>query len=216
MKNGELFSVVIAMVLVAIVAGLPFIFQNQPDLFIEIIAYSVVIVGVYVLSKKLVAYFLDADVEHRIWKFGRYGVRPHQKIPEVVAGVIVPLVVAAFALLFLLPFGLWIPFMAILTYETKALKHRAARRFGFYSYSEMSELHNGLIGAAGIVGVLLVSAVGYFVGLEYLAKVAAYFAFWNMIPFSNLDGTQIFFGNRILYFVLGIVTLIFTAYALLL
>ena len=153
---------------------------------------------------------LDSSVEHRLWYVYRTGFRPKQHFKrEMPFGLIVPLVLAALSV------GV-LKVMTILTYETRALKHRAAKRHGFYSYTEMTDWHNGLIGAAGIVALLLVSFLAYFPGLEYLSKMAAYYAFWNMLPISKLDGTQIFFGNRVLWTVLGVITLIFSFYALVL
>ena len=37
-----------------------------------------------------------------------------------------------------------------------------------------------------------------------------------MVPFSKLDGTQIYFGSRVLWSILAVMTLICTMYALLL
>ena len=107
--------------------------------------------------------------------------------------------------------------MTILTYNTTALKRRAAKRFGYYSFAEMTDWHNALIGAAGIIVMLLLSFVSYWIPtLEPLARLAAFYAFFNMIPFSKLDGSQIYFGSRILWYALAIITLIFASYALLL
>jgi len=151
---------------------------------------------------------LDANVEHRIWHFQRYGFKPRAKFKkEMPFGVILPLAISIVTL------GA-AQLMTFLTYETRALKHRAAKRFGFYSYTEMTDSHNGLIGASGVVVLLLISFIAYFPGWEYLSKMAAFYAFWNMAPFSNLDGTQIFFGNRTLWSVLGVIVLIFVLYAL--
>jgi Zn-dependent protease len=96
------------------------------------------------------------------------------------------------------------------------MKVRAAKRFGFYSYSELTDFHNALIGAGGIIALLILSFISYFPGFEYLSRIAAFYAFWNMIPISKLDGTQIFFGSRALWTALAIITIIFTAYALIL
>ena len=77
----------------------------------------------------------------------------------------------------------------------------------------MTEWHNGVIGAAGLVAVLLLSFISYFPGFELLTKLAAFYAISNMLPISNLDGTQIFFGSRILYITMLIITAIFFLYA---
>ena len=77
----------------------------------------------------------------------------------------------------------------------------------------MTDWHNGLVGAGGILGILILGIIAYFTGYETLFKISAYYAFANMIPFSKLDGTQIFFGSKVLYSILGVIVLIFLAYA---
>jgi Zn-dependent protease len=79
----------------------------------------------------------------------------------------------------------------------------------------MSDFHNALIGAAGIIFTLALAVITYFlpVQLEQLAGLAIGYAFWNMIPVSNLDGTQIFFGSRVLYTTLAVITLVFVLFA---
>mgnify|MGYP001567592616 FL=1 len=151
---------------------------------------------------------LDSNVEHEIWKVYRYGYKPgwHFNKP-ISAGIIFPLFFTLFT------WGI-LKFSAILTYETRALKARASKRFGFYSFAEMTDWHNGIIGASGIIATLLVAVIAYFANLELLAKMTVFYTFWNLIPVSNLDGTQIFFGSRILYAILAITTIIFTFYAL--
>jgi hypothetical protein len=175
------------------------------------LAFSAVIIIVNVAGKQLMAHMLDSDVEHRMWTWSRYGFRTdrHFKKP-MPAGTIIPLLIA------LLTWGVVKP-MTFLVYETKAKTSRAAKRFGFYSYAEMTDWHNALVGAAGIIAVLILSAVTYFLpgSLEPLARLSAGYAFWNMLPISDLDGTQIFFGSRVLYATLGVITLIFALFAFL-
>ncbi|MDO8460689.1 MAG: hypothetical protein Q7S74_06270 [Nanoarchaeota archaeon] len=210
MNRTELTHLFIAVIMFTIIGALSFIFKGDIIIVIQVFLFSIIIIVFSVFAKKLIAYSLDANVEHKIWGVYRYGFREHNHFKkEAPAGIFLPLFFSIFTL------GL-IKIPAFLTYETRALKSRAAKRFGFYSYSEMTDWHNGLIGAAGIVMVLLISFVGYLLGYEYLAKLAAYYAFFNMIPISNLDGTQILFGSRVIWTALALVCVIFTAYALLL
>ena len=211
MRTKETVQIIIAIIILAAVICFSSLFDNTPTSISTALIFSVLIIGVSVAAKKLFAYLLDATVEHEIWKVSRYGWKPHNyfKTP-VPAGAIVPLFFSIFSLGYL-------KLMTLLTYETGALKERAARRFGFYSYTEMTDWHNALIGAAGILGVLILSIVSYLVpGSDALWRLAAYYAFWNMIPVSNLDGTQIFFGSRILWSTLAVVTTIFAVYAFML
>jgi hypothetical protein len=173
--------------------------------------YSAIIILVAVISRKIVALHYDASVEHEIWQWQRYGYKEHMKLKNPVPmGIIFPLLFSVFTL------GL-LKITTFLTYETHALKRRAAKRVGYYSYTEMTEWHNAIIGATGIFAVLILAALAYilpFQGVEMLAALASYYAFWNLLPVSKLDGTQIFFGSRVLYIFLAIITLIFTAFSL--
>ena len=229
MKINEVFNikealnVAAAIIILTIVIGLESMLRLDYNAIMLSILFSLIIIITAVYSKKLMARMLDSDVEHEIWSVKRimflmpkkfhFGFKPHQHFKKPLPmGIILPLLVSAISL------GT-IKIMALLTYETKALKRRAAKRFGFYSFTEMTEFHNALIGAAGIVGILILAIVAYFIPIpefEYLARIASFYAFFNMLPISKLDGSQIFFGSRILYTALALLTLIFTAYALIL
>lgn len=160
-------------------------------------------------AKKITAYFLDAGVEHKIWFWSRYGFKPEQYLRKAVPlGIIIPLVMTIFSL------GL-VKVPMLMTYNSTALKRRAARRHGFYSFTEMTDFHNALIGASGIVMMLLIFIVSvFFQPTAMLAKIAAYYALVNMVPFSKLDGSQIFFGSRVIWSVLALISIIFTAFAI--
>jgi Zn-dependent protease len=210
MEQSELVAVFGAIIIFTIVAGFGFAISGSYIMVAQSFAFAAIIIFVVVFAQKLAAYLLDSNATHSIWSITWYGFSPHHHFKKPVpAGVILPVFFSFFSL------GLF-KLTTFLTYETKALKYRAAKRFGYYSFNEMTDWHNGLIGAAGIFAVLLLSVIGYVSGFEYLAKLAAYYAFFNMIPLSKLDGSQIFFGSRILWSTLAFVTLIFTAFALIL
>jgi hypothetical protein len=93
------------------------------------------------------------------------------------------------------------------------------KKFGPYSFTEMTDWHNALVGAAGILSCLLITFVTYWLPGDFwsvIGKMATFYAFFNMIPFSKLDGSQIYFGSRVLWSVLAVITLIFMTYAMLL
>ena len=213
MKLNEFVNILIAVLILTIVSGFSFALDSKWTAISQLFLFSLIVIFVSVFAKKFMAYLLDADVEHTIWKASRWGYKQHQHLKkEIPAGVIFPLFLTLFSL------G-WIKFTALLTYEARALKRRAARRFGFYSYTELTEWHNALIGAAGIISVFIIIIITYFLpfaGADYLAKIAAYYALCNLIPLSKLDGAQIFFGSRVLYTTLAVITLIFASYAFIL
>jgi hypothetical protein len=205
MDTREVLHILIAIVVMAVVVSFTSLLKLQFAALGMAILFSAIIIIVNIAAKKWAANSLDADVNHEIWMWSRFGFKPdqHTKSP-IPTGVIVPLILSIFTLGKLKG-------MSLLTYQTSALTRRAAKRFGHYSFTEMTQWHHALIGAAGIVASLLLSFIAYFIpGLEGLPKLAAFYAFWNMIPFSNLDGTHILFGSRVLYTTLAILTTIIT------
>jgi Zn-dependent protease len=170
---------------------------------------AAIIIVTNIFGKKAMAYMLDADVEHRIWvsNYKLTSKGPRELKRPFPTGIVLPLVLALVTLGYL-------KVAAFLNYETSAKKIRAAKRFGYYSYTEITEWHNALIGAAGIVVTLAVLVITYFSGFEPIAKAAALYAFWNMVPASKLDGTQIFFGSKILWTLLAILSTIAVLYSI--
>jgi len=210
MGKTEWAHVTAAVLLMFVVFSLWFILSGSASGLTQVFVFSIIVVVLPVFAKKGFAYLLDSSVEHEIWEFYRFGWRPHWHFKKPVPfGLIVPL----FFTLFTLGFAKVLTF---LTYETKALKRRAARRFGAYSYTSMTDWHHGLIGAAGVVALLIIAIIGYFADLGLMSKMASYYAFWNIFPFSKLDGAQIFFGSRVLWSVLAVISFIFALYGLLL
>ena len=210
MDNEEITSIIIAIITLAVIINFKEIllldFQNLPFAFL----FAFILIAVNILGKKIMARKLDAGVNHKIWHFQQFGFKEAERLKSPAPfGIIIPLIFSAVSL------GK-IKFMTVMTYETTALKRRAARRHGPFSFTEMTDWHNALIGAAGIIITLLLSLVVYFIpGMEPLSRLAAFYAFFNMIPFSNLDGSKIFIGSRVLWYSLAIITLIFASYALL-
>lgn len=210
MKTSELSHILAAILLLTIISGFTFAFQAQWKNLGIAFTFSIIIITLSILAKKITARLLDSDVEHEIWQMKYFGFHRtfHLKKP-IPTGIIFPLIVTIFSL------GV-LKFSPLLTYETRALKYRASKRFGYYSFTEMTEWHNAIIGAAGIIILLILTLVTYLLpyNLEYLSKLSLYYAFWNLLPISKLDGSQIFFGSRILWSVLASITAIATMIAI--
>ncbi len=209
MKEREIIHIIIAILVLAIVISFSELVTLDFSYLGTGILFAFIVIGVNLLAKKFVANMLDSDVENSLWFWSRYGFRPNASLKkEIPLGIILPILLTAFSA------GL-IKITTILTYETSALKRRAAKRFGYYSFTEMTDWHIALIGASGIVATLALSFITYWIpSLEALARIAAFYAFFNMIPFSKLDGAQIFYGSRVLWTTLAIIAAIFTGYAL--
>src|SRR3989338_2362034 len=171
MKNHEFPHIIIAIVILTIVAGFSFIIKAQWNNLASASAFSTIIIVLSILTKKLTAHFLDANVEHELWQMQNFGFRKKFQLKKPIpAGIIFPLILSIFSL------GL-IKFSAILTYETRALKYRASKRFGFYSFKEMTDWHQSIIGASSTLAILILAIVTYLLpyNLEYLSKLAIYY-----------------------------------------
>jgi hypothetical protein len=211
MEQREFSHITVAVIILALVASFSSLLNKSYSAIPWIFLFSVIIIFINILAKKYIANYLDADVEHEIWQWSRYGIKNKQKLSKSLpAGVILPLLISLFSTGSLL-------FLSILTYEPRALKRRAAKRHGFYSFTEMTDTHNAIIGATGIFSLLILGTVVYFLPFqlsESLAKLAIYYAFWNVLPISKFDGTQIYFGSPVLYSITATITFILAAIAL--
>ena len=160
-----------------------------------------------IFGKKVVSYYLDSDVEIKIWEVERYGFKPEQTFKKPFPiGAFLPLISKIF--LFSLGSFVW---MASLVFEVKPKVYRAVKRHGMYSFSEMSESHIGRIASAGIVANLFFAIIGYLIGFDEFARINLYYAFFNMLPISDLDGNKIFFGSFLGWAVLATIVLIAVA-----
>jgi hypothetical protein len=208
MRRLEIVHLFVGLLVVFLVSSSYFLFNQEyikiPE--IAVFAFLVIIVSVY--SKKFMAYLLDSNVEHRILFASRFGFKPNSKLKrDVPIGVLLPILISILSL------GV-VRFLSILSYESSSVRARASKRFGFYSFTEITEWHNALIGSAGIVGLMLLSIVAYFVGYEDLSKLSVYYFISNLFPIAKSDGMQIFFGSRALYITLLAISLVFFVYAL--
>jgi Zn-dependent protease len=164
------------------------------------------VVMINIFAKKISSYYLDSEIETKIWEVQRFGFRPRNYSRKPVPmGAILPLVFMG------LTYGYFI-WMASLVFEVKAKVYRAAKRYGLYTFSEMTEYHIGLIAASGIIANLFFSIIGYFTGFTEFAEINIYYALFNMIPLSDLDGNKIFFGSIILWSFLASLVLVGLGY----
>lgn len=167
------------------------------------------VIMINVLAKKGFGYLMETEVHVKFWELEGIGIRKrrHFKRPFVI-GAILPLV--SKIILFPLKGFAW---MASLVFDVKPRAYRAARRHGLYTFSEMTEEHMGYIAAAGIAASLLFAIIGYFAGFTEFSRLSLYYALFNMLPVSNLDGNKIFFGNIILWSFLASLVVIGLAFA---
>lgn len=205
-KKKELISALIIFVVLTISVSL----TTSWTVFLLSSLAILLIISLNTVVKKLVAYYLDSGIEVKIWGIKRFGFKPDKEFKKPFpAGIFLPIIISA------ITFGnaIW---MASLVFEVKPKTYRAAKRHGLYSYSDITEYQIGLIAATGIVANLLLAILGYFAGWSILTRLNIWYAFFNLIPISDLDGNKIFFGNLVMWSFLATVTIIAVAYAFIL
>lgn len=203
----EVISVLVVTIILAFIIAV----FNKTGNFLNNLGYSLlvilIILAVNISAKKFVAYLLDAEIEHRIWEFKRFGFKPQMQLKKAIpAGALFPLLFSFITM------G-YVKWMACLVFEVKPKTYHAARRHGLYSFSEMTEFHMGLIAVAGIFASIIAAIIAYFFGVSEFAKLSVYYVFFNMFPLGDLDGNKIFFGNIVVWSFLAALVIIAMGYA---
>jgi hypothetical protein len=205
-NKKELLWITIASIFIAFASTL---LENQKIFFYTLLSIFIVILS-NTISKKIAAYFLESEIEIKLWEFKRYGYQSGQKTKTPFpAGLLIPII----SKIILFPFKGFV-WMASLVFDVKPKEWRISKRHGYYSFSEMTEDHIGYIAASGIIINLILGIIGYLIGFPIFSKINIYYAFFNMIPISELDGNKIFFGNLTLWNVLALLTLLGMGYTM--
>jgi len=192
----EISSVLIVSFLLGIVISL----VENLNLFLSTTLSVFLIIALNTLGKKITAFYLDTDIEIKIWEMQQFGYKSHMRTKKpFLAGIFVPLIIK------FLSIGL-INWMVCLTFDASGRVYRAARRHGIYSFSEVTEEEMGGIAGAGIIATLVFALVGYLIGQETFSVLSITYAFFNLIPAFDWDGAKIFFGNKVSWSVLAVVT----------
>jgi hypothetical protein len=203
LNRKEILSIVIATVILTLAVS----FFKGIETFLFVLLSVFLVLFINVLAKKVASFYMDSEIEIELWKVQRFGIRPGQHFKKPFpAGIFLPIIFSILSLGKLV----W---MAALTFDVKPKEYRAAKRHGLYSYSEMTESHIGYIAAAGIFVNLIFTFIGYLLGFSEFTRLSIYYVFFNMLPFSDLDGNKIFFGNIVLWSFLAALALIGLAYA---
>lgn len=215
LKKKEISAIIIATLVLSFVVSI-----GQPfNLFLYSLSSIILILGINIAAKKITSYWVDSEIEVGLWEIKRAGLlhildinpfstsHPSTKFKRnFPAGAFIPIL----SKIILFPFN-GFAWMASLVFEVEPKKYRAAKRYETYAFSEMTEYHIGLIAAAGIAANLLFAIIGYLIGLPpemNFVQLSMWFALFNMIPLSDLDGNKIFFGSLIMWSFLAAIVLI--------
>jgi hypothetical protein len=199
---------IITIITVSIVLGFAISLLESLQIFFYTILLILIIILINLTAKKIISFYYDLEMETKLWEMKRYGYTAGSYFKNPIpAGLIFPLITTAFS------FG-YITWLAALTFDIKTKIYKSAKRHGLYKFTEITEFHLALIATAGIVANLFMGLIGYLINQPEFARLNLYYAFFNIIPLSNLDGNKIFFGNLILWSFLTTIILIGLLFAI--
>ena len=193
-NKKELATVFFAIIVLAITAS----YKDNTIFYTALISFTIILT-INVAVKKILGHHFEINVKTKFWEFQKYGFKKHQKLKKPLPMAWLPL------LLTILSNGMFL-WLGILEFETSPKPERASRRHGLYSFTEITEKHVGAIAFFALLANILAGIIGYIAGFETFAKLSFAFAMWSVIPISRLDGTKIFFSNRILWTLVTIIT----------
>ncbi|MBS3084803.1 hypothetical protein J4411_02720 [Candidatus Pacearchaeota archaeon] len=192
----------LSILIISIVLGVIISLVENEIIFLKTTLFVFIVILVNTAAKKAAGFYLDTDIEVKIWEMKQFWVQKHIHAKNYIpVGIFAPLIVKFISI------GL-INWMACLTFDASGKVYRAARRHGIYSFSEVSEEEMGWIAASGTVVTILFAVLAYLIGQETLTKISLAYAFFNIIPAFDWDGAKIFFGNVTLWSFLAVISLI--------
>ncbi len=209
-NKKEVFNILLVIVIMTLSICLSLnIIEEARNILYTFLAVSIVIFA-NIFTKKIIAYKLDSEIEVKIWEIGDYGFSKDKadKKPFPL-GAVLPLI----SKIIFFPFKSFV-WMASFVFDVRPRVYRGAKRYGLYTFSEMTEYHLALIAASGIFINIIFAIVGYFLGFPLFARLNVYSAFFNMLPISELDGNKILFGSKILWSFLAAIILIGMLFAI--
>ena len=205
LNKKEIISILVIALILAFTISL---IETTKIFFYSLVAIFFVI-AINIFSKKVASFYLDSEIEIKLWEIKRYGFKAHKYFKKPFpAGAFLPIIVTALS-------AGYLNWFASLIFDVKPKIYRAAKRHGLYSFSEMTELHIGLIAAAGVSANLIFAVIGYLIGFPLFTKLNIYYDFFNLLPLSDLDGNKIFFGSLVLWSFLAAIVLVALGYAFL-
>ena len=90
-----------------------------------------ILLALNIVAKKAMGYYVESDVEIKLWEMQRYGFKAHEYFKKAIPiGAILPVLIS----LVTLGHFKW---LAATVFEVKPKVHRAAKRHGLYNFSEM-------------------------------------------------------------------------------
>jgi len=197
LTNKELTWIIISILLMSFVIS---VFSDLSSLLA--ISLSGIIILVSVFSKKLAATYFNVKIEHKAWEFQRYWFHKvsHLKKP-IPMGLLFPFIIS------ILSAGIIRP-LTFLQFDAKNSKKRILKKRGAHRHQEINESDLAFVAFWGFIGLILLSILGVLTKQPELTRYSLYYGLWNLIPFSQLDGTKLFFGSLVSWILIIVIYLI--------
>ena len=207
-KKRELIPIIISIIIITLLL----MFNDSKleltkSLFISSLIISALIILVSVFSKKITSKIIDVKTEIQTWEFKRYwfATRSELKKPLPI-GILLSLLLGFLS-------GGFVKFLALLQFKSEALPSKLAKKFGARRFSAIMDWDEALIAFYSTVAILILAIIAKIIYANLtinsnlltssiffdLAKFSFYYCCYNLIPFSILDGSKIFYGSRPLY-----------------
>ena len=199
---NPLLKEILIILLSTIILTLAINYRHPNSSFLEGLIIFFVILFVNYGVKKIVARHYEITINVKPWEIYQFGFKEKNHFKKPLTMIWWPLFVS------LLTMGVfwWFP---ILEFDVKAKPERATRRHGLYRFAEVTDNHIAHIVFWSIIGNLVFAFLGYLLGFETFAKISVFYAIWSLVPISRLDGSKLFFGQKWLWFLTLVITLLF-------
>jgi Zn-dependent protease len=184
----------ISILLGIIILGISISIYQLPILLPGIII-SFIIISINISTKRYFANTRGLSLKTKIWEIQQYGWKSFEKFKTPKSLFFLPLLTSIITSTNLI----W---MGIFTNEFKPKKYRV----GISKFKNPTELEISLILFSGVIANFLIGLILIFLGDYYslniiqLGKYSLYYAFWQLIPIGDLDGSKILAGNRKLWY----------------
>ena len=193
---------ILNIIIITLVLALSISMFSIKTLFLPSLLMIFIIIVINIFFKKATSHYLDIKININMWEIKQWGFKRHFRFKRPFSlGILLPIILKVVS------FG-YINYTASLTFDVESKVYRAAKKHGLYAFSEISEAQVGAIAAVGIVANIIFGIVAYIIGFPMFTKLSLGFAFWNLLPISNLDGNKIFFGSMLLWVLLMLIVLV--------
>ncbi len=151
-----------------------------------------IVVLVYLISQKLMAYKYKANISYRIITISRFWFGPSKKENKInyPIGIIISLLITIFTKAKLI----------FVTLGSFIIDYKKYKRLGF-KIAHLTQYEIAKIAAVGPIAATLLALIFKSIGnFNEIILVSSMYAVFNMIPLADSDGSKILFGAKYFYF----------------